>query len=77
MTNDKVKVYEALKVILKAFPDAEHVKPSGSREKLSVFVGLASDVKPRQAAERQSKKTYPQTSFDFCDSLVDKQGGTI
>ena len=76
MRNDKVKVYEALRIINKAFPEAEIVKPSSLREKLSVFIGLAFDVKPRQAAERQSKKIYPQTSFDFCDSFVDKQGGT-
>ncbi len=76
MTNDKDKVYEALRIINQAFPNAEIVKPSGLRQKLSVYIGLAVDVKPRQAAERQSKKTYPQTSFDFCDSFVDKQGGT-
>jgi hypothetical protein len=76
MTNDNVKVYEALRIINQAFPSAEIMKPNGLREKLSFFIGLASDVKPRQAVSRQSKKTYSQTSFDFCDSFVDKQGGT-
>ncbi len=77
MTKDKIKVYEALRIINQAFPDAEIVKPNGLRQKLSVYIGLAFDAKTRQAAERQSKKTYPQTSFDFCDNFVVKQGGGI
>jgi len=75
MKNDKVKVYEALSVVHKEFPEAELVKPDGTREKLSVFIGLAPDVKPRQAVARQRKQENRQISFDFVDNFAAKQRG--
>ncbi len=77
MTKDKIKIYEALRIINKAFPDAEIVKPNGLRQKLSVYMGIAFDAKTRQAAERQSKKTYPQLSFEFMEDFAVKQRGGI
>jgi len=55
MTSDKFRVDEALRVIHKVFPKAEVVKCDCSQEKISVLLGLAIDVKKRQAVSRQSK----------------------
>ena len=77
MTSDKFRVDEALRVVRKVFPEAEVVKCDGSQEKISVLIGLAIDVKKRQAVSRQSKKTDQQLSFDFGDSSASQQRGGI
>jgi hypothetical protein len=77
MTSDKFRVDEALRVVHKLFPEAEVVKCDGSQEKTSVILGLAIDVKKRQAVSRQSKKTDQQLSFDFWDSSASQQRGGI
>ena len=77
MINDKVRIDEALRIVHKVFPEAEVVKCDGSQEKTSVLLGLAIDVKKRQAVSRQSKKTDQQLSFDFWDSSASQQRGGI
>jgi len=68
-----------LSAIFHSFPEAEIVKRDGSREKLSVFFGLAVDVKSGQAISRQSKRSVmkQQPAFDFGDNFNGKKrGGT-
>ena len=79
MTSYNVRVREALRIIYKAFPEVEFVKPDGSREKLSVILGLAVDVKSRPAIARQSKKSVndQQLTFDLrLSSTKQQRGGT-
>lgn len=65
MLRAELKEFRLLKAISQQFPNAEIVKPDGSRKKLSDIFGLAPDTESRPAMPRQSKAACHQLSFDF------------
>lgn len=70
-----VRIEKALRTVCKVFPEAELVKPDGSREKLSAILVLAADVKSVKRFHVSSKIINQQLSLDFWDCFKGQQGG--
>ena len=75
MPHAEVKEFRLLKAISQQFPNAEIIRPDGSRKKLSDIFGHAHDVKSTPEISRQSKEISQQLSFDFGNNRNGKEGG--
>jgi len=63
------------KAIYRQFPNAEIVRPDGSRKKLSDIFGHAHDVKSTPEISRQSRNICQQLSFDFGNNRNGQERG--
>ena len=65
MLRSELKTFRLLKTIYQKFPEAEIVRPDGSRKKLSEMFSRAAEKKSTTEIFFQSARRFEQLSFDF------------
>ncbi|MEN6349286.1 MAG: hypothetical protein ABFD08_07830 [Syntrophomonas sp.] len=72
--HSEVKEFRLWKAISQQFPNAEIIRPDGSRKKLSAIFNRAPEKKsPAKISFQGAQKSYQQLSFDFGNGS--KNGG--